>query len=234
MMAPSPSRARLVLVAAAAALALAAAAVWIGLGTREPGTGSSTVRLEAVDEPGPAPYTASVGTDRDGVVPPADPGGERRGDSPGLYGRADGACDPDALAVALRAAGRDTVWARAQGRADGDAAAVLAALTPLVLRVDVLVDEHGWVGSADRTHRAVLQAGSAVLVDDRGVPRVRCTGGNPLAPPAAALGDDVTGTPWRWFAASTVATVTPADRPLAGFAVVDLETGAAAEVPARH
>ncbi len=226
-----PLRTRFVLVASVAAVALAAAAIWIGLTTTD---ASASVRLEAVSQASPRAYTAPVGKDRTDVMPPANPGGDRRGDSPGLYGYVDGACDPTALAAALQAAGRAEAWARADGRADGDAAALIASLTPLVLRADVLVDEHEWTGSADSTYPAVLQAGTAVLVDDRGLPRVRCTTGNPLDPPDDALGDDIAGTPWRWFAPSAVATVNPADRPLAAFPAIDLNSGAAAQIPARH
>lgn len=222
---------RFVLIASAAAVALAAAAIWIGLNTTD---ASASVRLEAISQPSPAPYTAPIGKDRDDVLPPADPGGDRRGDSPGLYGFAQGACDPAALVAALQANGRAGDWARAVGRPDGDAAAAIATLTPLVLRADVLVDEHEWKGSADATYPAVLQAGSAVLVDARGLPKVRCTSGNPLEPPDDALGDDLAGTPWRWFAPSAVATVNPTDRPLPAFPAIDLESGAAVQIPARH
>jgi hypothetical protein len=47
---------------------------------------------------------------------------------------------------------------------------------------------------------SVLQAGTAVLVDTFGVPRVRCFCGNPLAP-AIELAAEVTvgGTPWPGF-----------------------------------
>ena len=111
---------------------------------------------------------------------------------------------------------------------------MLAKLTPLVLRADVLIDEHEWRNGADSTYPAVLQAGTAVLVDDRGVPRVRCTSGNPLDPPDDSLGEDLAGTPWRWFTPSAVATVNPADQPLAAFPAIDLESGAAAQIPPRH
>jgi hypothetical protein len=228
---PPPIRTRLVLAAAVAAVGLAVAAAWIGLGRTD---AAAPVRLEAVSEPGPASYTAPVGVDRADLVPPADPGGVRPGDSPSLYAHVNGSCDPAALAAALLTNGRAAAWARALDRHDGDAAAVLETLTSLVLRVDVLVDEHGWAGSGDSTHPAVLQAGSAVLVDDRGLPRVRCTSGNPLEPHTGALGENLAGTPWRWFAPSAVANVGPAALPLATFTAIDLDSGAAVRIPARH
>ena len=47
---------------------------------------------------------------------------------------------------------------------------------------------------------SVLQAGTAVLVDTFGVPRVRCSCGNPLAPAIElAAGVTVRGTPWPGF-----------------------------------
>jgi hypothetical protein len=94
--------------------------------------------------------------------------------------------------------------------------------------------EHEWNGSAGTDYPAVLQAGSGVLVDDRGIPRVRCTSGNPLEPPDDTLGDDLAGDAWRWFTPSAVATVTPAERPMNAFAVVDLDSGTMIQIPARH
>lgn len=46
----------------------------------------------------------------------------------------------------------------------------------------------------------MLQAGTAVLVDAEGTPRVRCKCGNPLAPPEPVEGTPkYTGTPWPDF-----------------------------------
>ena len=103
-----------------------------------------------------------------------------------------------------------------------------------MLRADVLVDEHEWKGSADATYPAVLQAGSAVLVDDARPAQGALHQRQPARTPDDALGDDLAGTPWRWFAPSAVATVNPADRPLPAFPAIDLESGAAVQIPARH
>ncbi|MBA3908094.1 MAG: hypothetical protein H0X35_15660 [Pseudonocardiales bacterium] len=220
------------LVSTAAAVALASLATWIGL---HPATVPPAVRLEAVSDPGPAPFSTGVGHDHDDVVPPANVGGDQRGDTPGLYGQAGDACDPDALVTALQRDGRAAAWARAAGRSDDDAEATIKTLTPLVLRTDVLVTEHAWSSDpAASVYRAVLQAGSAVLVDDRGLPRARCASGNPLGPPAVALGTDLAGTPWRWFSPSAVTLVTDAEHPLTKIVALDLDSGTTVDVSTRH
>ncbi|GAP52775.1 serine/threonine protein kinase [Streptomyces azureus] len=57
-----------------------------------------------------------------------------------------------------------------------------------MLRADTGVTNHGFRAGRAAVLQAVLQAGTAVLVDDRGVPRVRCACGNPLRPPVAMRG----------------------------------------------
>lgn len=61
----------------------------------------------------------------------------------------------------------------------------LRSLTPVQLRMGTRVTNHGFRDGKVTAYQAVLQAGTAVLVDDRGVPRVRCACGNPLLPPVA-------------------------------------------------
>jgi hypothetical protein len=56
-------------------------------------------------------------------------------------------------------------------------------LTPVVLRADTWVTNHGFSNGRATRLQAVLQAGTAVLVDEYGIPRVKCYCGNPLLPP---------------------------------------------------
>jgi uncharacterized protein DUF6777 len=56
-------------------------------------------------------------------------------------------------------------------------------LTPVVLRVDTWVTNHDYRDGRAIPLQSVLQAGTAVLVDAYGVPRVKCYCGNPLLPP---------------------------------------------------
>lgn len=64
----------------------------------------------------------------------------------------------------------------------------LRGLTPVVLRADTRVTNHAFRDGRAVGFQSVLQAGTAVLVDDHGMPRVRCGGGNPLLAPRAAKG----------------------------------------------
>jgi len=113
-----------------------------------------------------------------------------RGAEPGLYtaARDEPTCDVDRLAELLVAEGGDepdpvaVAWFGAIAR-NIDATehdAYLEQLTAVRLRLDTRVVAHGFVDGAAEPYPAVLQAGTAVLVDQMGVPRVRCTGGTPL------------------------------------------------------
>jgi len=64
-----------------------------------------------------------------------------------------------------------------------DIPAYVAKLTPTILRADTLVLNHGYKNGKPTYLNTVLQKGSAVMVDQYGVPRVRCYCGNPLATP---------------------------------------------------
>ena len=55
----------------------------------------------------------------------------------------------------------------------------LRGLTSVVLRADTQVTNHGFRDARVTGFQSVLQAGTAVLVDNRGVPRVRCACGSP-------------------------------------------------------
>jgi hypothetical protein len=104
--------------------------------------------------------------------------------------------------------------------------AYLRSLTPVQLRLDTRVTNHGYRDGAATPYQAVLQAGTAVLVDGRGVPRVRCACGNPLSPPVAVKGTPKrTGQPWPSYRASNVVVVTPAPQIVNVFVMVDMREG---------
>ncbi|MFE0626489.1 DUF6777 domain-containing protein [Streptomyces sp. NPDC058864] len=97
----------------------------------------------------------------------------------------------------------------------------LKSLTPALLRADTRVTDHGFADGSATSFAAVLETGTAVLVDDRGVPRVRCAGGNPLSAPKAVKGAGHTGQPWPGFQASEVVAVRPAPRTHTSFVLYD-------------
>lgn len=104
--------------------------------------------------------------------------------------------------------------------------AYLRSLTPVQLRMDTRVTNHGYRDGAATSYQAVLQSGTAVLVDDRGVPRVRCACGNPLTPPVALRTmPRQTGDSWPSYRPSNVVVVTPATTVINIFVVYDPERG---------
>ena len=106
-------------------------------------------------------------------------------------------------------------------------------LTPVRLRYDTRVTNHGFTDGRANAFQSVLEAGTAVLVDDRGVPRVKCNCGNPLVEPADfsdeddALDDDVVQNPddaWDDFDPDLVVVILAGDN-IDDFVLVDIETG---------
>lgn len=107
-----------------------------------------------------------------------------------------------------------------------DVPAYLRALTPVQLRLDTRVTNHGFRDGSATSYQAVLQAGTAVLVDDRGVPRVRCACGNPLLEPVPLKGSpEVKGEPWPGYRSSNVVVVEPAPRVVKKFVMYDPKSG---------
>ncbi|MGW1995697.1 DUF6777 domain-containing protein [Embleya sp. NPDC001921] len=123
-----------------------------------------------------------LGRDRADVHPARD-GGRRRGDTPGLYGVARDVpgCDRPRL-VALLAAdpAKAAAWTAALGITIAQIDEFVARTTPVLLRQDALVRNHRFRGGTAEGYPALLQAGTAVLVDPWGRPVVKCGCGNPL------------------------------------------------------
>ncbi|MBJ3810212.1 hypothetical protein JGB26_24380 [Streptomyces flavofungini] len=221
-------------------LAVVAAVVLTVVLTRPDGTKESRgeVLLQAAGKSGPDPFTESTARDDD-TPPSATPLPSSSasanvtrgvdGSAPGLYGgtRKVGACDVEKQVDAL---GQDPAKNKAFASVLGiDAAAVpayLRALTPVQLRMDARVTNHGYRDGAPTAYQAVLQAGTAVLVDDRGVPRVRCACGNPLLPPVAQRSTPKrTGDAWPGYRSSDVVFVAPATHVVNVFVMYDPKSG---------
>ncbi|MGW0563890.1 DUF6777 domain-containing protein [Streptomyces sp. NPDC003016] len=200
------------------------------------------VFLESADAPGPDPYTESAARRDPGAtspnVPPnvaasvaathSDAIPVREGSAPGLYGgaRKVSSCDVEKQITTLTAEqNKNKVFATVLGIGRTGVPEYLRSLTPVRLRVDTRVTDHGYRSGASTRYQAVLQAGTAVLVDDRGVPRVRCACGNPLLPPVALQGAvKRRGDPWPGFRPANVVTVRPAARPVDAFVLFDPES----------
>ncbi|GAA2488103.1 hypothetical protein GCM10023100_08820 [Actinocorallia cavernae] len=208
------------------------------------------VFLQPAAEQGPNPFTASMATGPARIGTPRPAGTGRTADvsappaglavaplaaaralsggTPGLYSgsvRVSG-CDVERQIGGLTAdSARGDAFAHVAGVSPADLPGYLRALTPVLLRADTRVTNHGYQGGQTAGYQAVLQAGTAVLVDNRGVPRVRCACGNPLRPPEEARGGvGARGTAWSGYRPNQVIVVTPAPQTIGSLTLLDAGT----------
>ncbi|MDQ8705347.1 DUF6777-containing protein [Streptomyces sp. LHD-70] len=202
------------------------------------GTASGEIFLEPAASQGEAPFTDSTARGAAKSASPTatpteteDTGGRASisGSTPGLYGgsRSTASCDVEQQIGFLQ---KETAKARAFADVEGVEAnelpAYLRSLTPVQLRADTRVTNHGFKDGKATGYQAVLQSGTAVLVDDRGVPRVRCACGNPLLPPVAVkTTPKETGERWPAYQPSKVVVVQESTTVVNVFLLIDPESG---------
>ncbi|MGW8883765.1 DUF6777 domain-containing protein [Streptomyces sp. NPDC055749] len=221
-------------------LAIVAAVVLTVVLTRPDGgtKAGGEVFLEAAGSSGEDPFTESTATKEEAPATPtavpsatASSNGPRtvKGSAPGLYGgtRNTASCDVEKQISALSAApDKNRAFASALRIEPSTVPGYLRSLTPVQLQTDTWVTNHGYKDGSPRPYQAVLQAGTAVLVDDRGVPRVRCACGNPLLPPVAQQSTPkVKGTSWPGYRSSDIVRVTPSTTVVNVFVMIDPESG---------
>ncbi|KUO16166.1 hypothetical protein AQJ91_37335 [Streptomyces dysideae] len=192
--------------------------------------------LQPAAAQGPDPFTDSTVTSTATPSPitrtpqPAQSGaaGVRSvsGGTPGLYGGIErvGSCDVGRQVTHLTAdRTKVRAFAWAAGISQASIPGYLRGLAPVQLRADTRVTSHGFRDGRATTFQSVLQAGTAVLVDNRGVPRVRCACGNPLAPPVAAGGNSGTsGRPWSGYRPAQVIVVAPAVQVITNITIINV------------
>ncbi|MFD4872222.1 DUF6777 domain-containing protein [Streptomyces sp. NPDC058420] len=210
--------------------------------TRSDGGSTNTaskgeVFLQAAAKTGPDPFTKSSATENSAPPVTASPAASEPanavrgvdGGAPGLYGGTQNvsACDVEQQIKALQAApAKNTAFASVAGVQPAGVPAYLRSLTPVQLRMDTRVTNHGYRDGVATSYQAVLQAGTAVLVDNHGVPRVRCACGNPLTPPVAQQTTPKrTGDTWSSYRPQNVVVVTPAPRIINIFVIYDPHNG---------
>ncbi|TDC59502.1 hypothetical protein E1200_31985 [Actinomadura sp. GC306] len=181
------------------------------------GDAGATITRLTVGTPGPDPYTLMSGTDKTDIKERPKAGGTTTGDSPGLYGgtRREATCDPQKLIEFLQAnPDKAGAWAKVHGIPVDDIPRYVSRLTPVVLRTDTLVTNHGYRNGEPTSGPAVLQAGMGVLVNGYGVPAVKCNCGNPLTRPDKKISPDgasYTGRSWPGFEERKVTEIEPRD-----------------------
>ncbi|MFD5519532.1 DUF6777 domain-containing protein [Streptomyces sp. NPDC127066] len=218
-----------------------AAAVILGLVFTNSGGGAKNAGSEVFAQPasksGPDSFTESTANDSsiESETPaapassaPANKAGTYSGNAPGLYGgtRNVSSCDVEKQISALKTdPAKNKAFASVEGIQPNAVPAYLRSLTPVQLRLDTRVTNHGYRNGAPTSYQAVLQAGTAVLVDSRGVPRVRCACGNPLLEPVPQKGNvKTTGDPWPSYRPQNSVAVAPSATVINVFVLYDPES----------
>lgn len=136
------------------------------------------------------------------------------------------ACNPNQLVSFLTAdASRAEVWASVLSIDAASIVPYVDSLTAVNLAFDTRVLDHGLSDGAALPREVVLQRGTAVLIDARGVPRVNCYSGNPLLDPTIAASESYEGDQWASFTSITIIVIAPAPVDAAEFMLADIETG---------
>jgi hypothetical protein len=188
---------------------------------------SSAVTLEPAAQAGVDPFTASVA-----IGPAADFPGKVRAiaantrkafstdprthtliataTTPGLYGGSGDVqvCKPQQVVTYLEQnPQKAAAWAGVLGIAPSGIAGYVGSLTPVLLTSDTLVTNHGYRDGHATTLQSVLEAGTAVMIDATGTPRVKCNCGNPLTPPELIAPTHTRGTAWPGYTPTQVTVV---------------------------
>ncbi|MEU6218620.1 DUF6777 domain-containing protein [Streptomyces sp. NPDC047022] len=213
-------------------LLLATVLVLGGCGTHAQ---SLAVRAVAAGVPSLAPFfDERSGLGQDTTVRIREvPGGLQAGSTPGLYGgsRRPTVCDVERLKEFLTDPRNDRkakAWSQVEGITPAQIPGYLDGLTPVLLRHDTLVQNHEYRKGRAIPFDSVLQAGIAVLVDQRGQPVVKCSCGNPLRPfrgdttrISVKFGDG--NGKWPGYDRASVVTIRPAPARLKRLALVDVD-----------
>jgi hypothetical protein len=206
----------------------------VGRGANKASAGE--VILQGKDTPGTNTFTPSVAA----PSPPAGPnattapapssGGliTAKGDAPGLYaGQRDvPSCNGPQLVSYLEGnPEKGRAWAQAVNIQPPDIKPFVATLTSALLRVDTRVSEYQFAGGKPVPKQSVLEAGTAVMLDRTGFPRVRCKSGDPLGQPrAVSTSPSYSGPRWPAFSPRQLVVVQPAPQ-TTPFIMIDSPTG---------
>ncbi|MET9803222.1 DUF6777 domain-containing protein [Streptomyces sp. NPDC006368] len=195
----------------------------------------STLQLQKPAAAGPDPFTPSTGNGDGDAAKAATPSPQQqnrptvyRGSWRGLYGgaRKGSSCNVERQIEYLTSApAKNTAFAGALGIEPSAVPDYLRTLTPVLLIKDTWVTNHGYKDGKARPYQAVLQAGTAVMVDRKGVPRVRCACGNPLKEAVRQSGLRPVGDPWPGYSLANTAVVAPAPTPVKVFVIVNVDEG---------
>jgi hypothetical protein len=238
---PAPSRRRqLAVIGAVLAVVVLAVAttvvVWVG---RDKQVAAPEIFLEPAAATGQNPFTPSASIPQPQATNPgSDPAGAPASDGavrptsatePGLYGgtRNLASCDAEQMITYLgQNPDKGQAWASVFNITPDQIPAYIRELTPVLLRTDTRVTNHGFENGRATPFQSVLEAGTAVLVDKFGVPRVRCACGNPLLEPVAVSSAVYSNQRWAKFSPASLSLVQPSPTAIDTFVLYDPASGA--------
>jgi hypothetical protein len=231
--------------AACAALVAAIALAACGGDTAKVATsagvkGASEITAEPVSSAGANPFTGPAGHDVQGVKPPpaavsTNGPSTYRGGLPGLYGgtRDYATCDAGKLINFLEHnPSKATAWAGTLNIRVTSIRTYIHHLTPVLLRTDTRVTNHGYVNGQANPLQSVLQAGTAVFVNRYGEPVVKCYCGNPLTPPILYREPVYIGPRWGGFSSTHITIIKQSITVINIFTLYDPDTGITFKRPA--
>lgn len=202
----------------------------------EKGNPLTVVKAVAVGVPSLAPFfEENSGLGRDTTTVRSQPvqGSLQQGDMPGLYGgsKQPTICDVAELERFLtdpRNHQKAQAWASVLNIGTDEIPEYLHRLTPVLLRHDTLVKNHDYKKEKAVPYNSLLQAGISILVDEQGLPAVKCSCGNPLRPFEGDTGRisvqfEDGNKKWAGYERESVVAVKPAPRKLARIALVDVQ-----------
>ncbi|MDQ1248765.1 MAG: hypothetical protein QG597_3138 [Actinomycetota bacterium] len=174
-----------------------------------------------------AAFTPPAGTDTPVTSPPKVSGVQTiPADTVGLFGGTldTASCDKAKLVAFLQQnPDKAAAWAQTLGITVAGIPAFVEPLTPIILRSDTAVTNHGFENGRITTMPAILQAGTAVLVNSYGQPVVKCYCGNPLTPaPAQMSRVKYTGPTWPTFQPGTMTVIQPTTVVINQYVLVDV------------
>jgi hypothetical protein len=184
---PKITLARAALAGAVLVVLVVAVVVAVGGGSDDATPASEanlqTVSFQEPEDPGPDPFTRPADVEGDDEVDL--PAGGSGGQQPFGGSGSNRVCDRDKLIRFLRRnPAQMREWARVLGVRPTFRAVkkYISKLHPVTLTRDTQVTNHAFRNGRAVPFQAILQAGTAVLVDKYGTPVVRCYCGNPLGP----------------------------------------------------
>jgi hypothetical protein len=187
-----------------------------------------------VNTAGANPFTPKVGNDKRGLKPPPAAASSTGAPAtyvaslPGLYGgtRNYSTCDAQKLIAFLQQnPAKAAAWASTLGVSTTGIAQYVSGLTPVLLRTDTRVTNHGYINGIADPIQSVLEAGTAVFVNDYGQPVVKCYCGNPLTPPVLYTTPVYTGPLWASFTTINITIIQESTTVINTYTLYDPGTG---------